>query len=65
LIKIFLLAFSICANYYSAAQPIIPRFETLGVNDGLPHSSVYSILQDKKGFMWFSSTPSFITAWQL
>ena len=37
------------------AQNIIPRFENLGVNDGLPHSSVYSIIQDKRGFMWFGT----------
>lgn len=37
------------------AQTLIPRFEQLGVNDGLPHSSVYSITQDKKGFMWFGT----------
>ncbi|MCY7422195.1 MAG: hypothetical protein LH478_10700 [Chitinophagaceae bacterium] len=35
------------------AQSIIPRFRTSGINEGLPHSSVNSILQDKKGFMWF------------
>ena len=37
------------------AQSIIPRFESLGVNDGLAHSSVNSITQDKKGFMWFGT----------
>lgn len=37
------------------AQIIIPRFEHLSVNDGLPHSSVYSIIQDKRGFMWFGT----------
>lgn len=36
-------------------QTLIPRFEHLGVNEGLPHSSVYSIIQDKKGFMWFGT----------
>lgn len=36
-------------------QQIIPRFEQFGVNDGLPHGSVYSITQDKKGFMWFGT----------
>ncbi len=41
--------------YSSNSQSIIPRFENLGVNEGLPHSSVYSILQDKKGFMWFGT----------
>jgi ligand-binding sensor domain-containing protein/signal transduction histidine kinase len=37
------------------AQDIIPRFETLTVENGLPHSSIYSIYQDKKGFMWFAT----------
>lgn len=41
--------------YAGYSQTIIPRFEQLGVNDGLPHSSVYSITQDKKGFMWFGT----------
>src|SRR5438105_11466999 len=39
----------------SRAQNISPRFETLGVNEGLSQSSVYSIYQDKKGFMWFGT----------
>ncbi len=37
------------------AQNIIPRFDNIGVNDGLSQSSVYSIYQDKKGFMWFGT----------
>ncbi|MCO5948374.1 ligand-binding sensor domain-containing protein [Mucilaginibacter flavidus] len=37
------------------SQRTIPRFETLSSNDGLPHSSVYGIRQDKKGFMWFGT----------
>ncbi|MBD1363278.1 hypothetical protein IDJ77_05580 [Mucilaginibacter sp. ZT4R22] len=37
------------------AQIIIPRFETIGVNDGLSQSSAYTIYQDKKGFMWFGT----------
>ena len=37
------------------AQNIIPRFENVGVNEGLSQSSVYSIYQDKKGFMWFGT----------
>ncbi len=43
------------AGIFSRGQSIIPRFENLGVNEGLPHSSVYSIHQDKKGFMWFGT----------
>jgi ligand-binding sensor domain-containing protein len=39
----------------SFSQNIIPRFETIGVNDGLSQSSAYTIYQDKKGFMWFGT----------
>ncbi len=53
--KILLIFFYVCAGYCSTAQTLIPRFENLGVNEGLPHSSVYSITQDKKGFMWFGT----------
>jgi signal transduction histidine kinase/ligand-binding sensor domain-containing protein len=38
-----------------SSQPVIPRFETLGVNEGLSQSSVYSIYQDKLGFIWFGT----------
>ena len=34
------------ANYY---------FRNLGVRDGLSQSTVYAILQDSKGFMWFGT----------
>lgn len=37
------------------AQDIVPRFETLGVEQGLSQSSVYSIYQDRKGYMWFGT----------
>jgi ligand-binding sensor domain-containing protein/DNA-binding CsgD family transcriptional regulator len=34
------------SNYY---------FEPIAVNDGLPHQTVYRVLQDRKGFMWFGT----------
>lgn len=37
------------------SQTVVPRFENIGINDGLAHSTVYSILQDRKGFMWFGT----------
>jgi|GEM_PF-588756 len=37
-------------------QDIIPKFNNLGVNDGLASNSVYSILQDKKGFIWLGTS---------
>ena len=40
-------------------QPVAMRgnytFEHIGVQNGLSQSSVYSILQDKMGFMWFGT----------
>jgi signal transduction histidine kinase/ligand-binding sensor domain-containing protein len=53
--KAFSFAFCLFLCTTAFGQTIIPRFESLGVNDGLPHSSVYSIIQDKKGFMWFGT----------
>jgi signal transduction histidine kinase/ligand-binding sensor domain-containing protein len=53
--RIFLLPLIVFSSYYSSSQTLIPRFESLGVNDGLAHSSVYSIHQDRKGFMWFGT----------
>ncbi len=45
----------ICPGLNSFAQSIVPRFETLDVENGLSQNSVYSIYQDKKGFMWFGT----------
>src|SRR6476661_2802501 len=36
-------------------QAVIPRFETIGVNDGLSQSSVYCVYQDKAGFIWIGT----------
>lgn len=49
---LLLLLGSLCTAY---SQPVIPRFETIGVNEGLSQSSVYAIHQDKFGFMWFGT----------
>ncbi|MBI1344440.1 MAG: hypothetical protein GC171_16075 [Terrimonas sp.] len=42
-------------NLSALAQPIVPGFETLDVNNGLSQNSVYSIYQDQEGFMWFGT----------
>jgi ligand-binding sensor domain-containing protein/signal transduction histidine kinase len=39
----------------SLAQPTEINFERLTINDGLSLSSVYSIHQDEKGFLWFGT----------
>ena len=38
-----------------AAQDDYVRFRRITINDGLSLSSVYSIYQDSKGFMWFGT----------
>ncbi|MEO7044786.1 MAG: two-component regulator propeller domain-containing protein, partial [Ferruginibacter sp.] len=55
MLKTILIVYILFTGNYLPAQTLIPRFENLGVNEGLPHSSVYSIMQDKKGFMWFGT----------
>lgn len=36
-------------------QHISYRFERLGIADGLSQSTVYTVLQDSRGFMWFGT----------
>lgn len=50
-----LLSFSILIQIPVLAQHDHIRFERLTINDGLSLSSVYSIYQDSKGFMWFGT----------
>ncbi len=37
------------------AQPEALHFTTLGTADGLPHSQVRALIQDRQGFMWFAT----------
>jgi len=37
------------------AYPPAFKFEHLSLEDGLSQSTVYAILQDNKGFMWFGT----------
>lgn len=59
--KLFLLLMALHGVGITTAQlkpvsfNIIPRFETISVNDGLSQSSVYTIFQDSKGYMWFGT----------
>ncbi|HYG03192.1 MAG TPA: two-component regulator propeller domain-containing protein [Chryseosolibacter sp.] len=55
MIRWFCFGFFIALVTVAFTQPVIPRFESLGVDEGLSQSSVYSIHQDKKGFMWFGT----------
>lgn len=55
LLRVFFAVILLSLMTVASSQPIIPRFETIGVNDGLSQSSVYSIYQDRLGFMWFGT----------
>ena len=48
---ILLLVFCTCV---SAEE----RFNRLGVDDGLPNATIYSVQQDKSGYLWLGSTNS-------
>lgn len=49
-------AYSVSSDFdrYNNAQSGDYQFERITTIDGLAHDVVYSILQDKKGFMWFA-----------
>ena len=55
-----LLTHSMGGRVQAASAPTNPyhqnvRFERLAVEDGLPNSTVLSVLQDQQGFMWFAT----------
>lgn len=41
--------------FLQVAQAAEPIFRNMGINEGLPSSEVYRIIQDAKGFIWFST----------
>jgi len=55
----YLLLIVICSFVWAspihAAKKNDIRFDRLSVEHGLPHTSVYDILQDRQGFMWFAT----------
>ena len=51
---IFLLVFCLCSQPTNAQKPDI-RFDHLTIEDGLSQSSVFAILQDSRGFLWFGT----------
>lgn len=52
----YLLFFIIVFAVPAVAQDLALRFKHLGIVDGLSQSSVYCLLQDKKGFIWVGTT---------
>ena len=54
LIKIAIVIFIFLANF-SFAQTAEYSIKRLSLKDGLSQSSIYSIVQDNQGFMWFTT----------
>ncbi|MCH7772633.1 MAG: histidine kinase, partial [Bacteroidetes bacterium] len=52
LIVIFIFHFTL----YLYAQTGDVKFDRISIEQGLSQSSVYAIIQDKTGFMWFGTT---------
>src|SRR5690606_7432258 len=51
----FVLICSLFHAFGTCAQPGIVRFEHFNLEDGLSQGSVYCMLQDQKGFLWFGT----------
>jgi len=49
------LAIVLIAAAAAAEEPLLRRFRHLSVEDGLCHGSVYAVVQDRAGFMWFGT----------
>jgi ligand-binding sensor domain-containing protein/class 3 adenylate cyclase/predicted metal-dependent HD superfamily phosphohydrolase len=53
--KLFFAAFILCLCFGAFAQNNTIKFTRLSLKEGLSQSTVNSILQDKRGFMWFAT----------
>lgn len=52
---IFYIFFVTVIPPYINAQDVNLKFDRLTINNGLPQNTVYSIVKDKYGFMWFGT----------
>ncbi|MCH8021107.1 histidine kinase, partial [candidate division KSB1 bacterium] len=53
--KYFSLIFIFFLNSYSYSQRSDIKFERISINEGLSQNNVTSIVQDRRGFMWFGT----------
>ncbi|MBL7815603.1 MAG: hypothetical protein JNL70_11345 [Saprospiraceae bacterium] len=50
--KILAFILWVCHCLFVAGQSNIEQFDYLTITEGLPHSTVYCLMQDKNGFIW-------------
>ncbi|MBU1438300.1 MAG: hypothetical protein KKF79_13160 [Gammaproteobacteria bacterium] len=56
-IQLLLLVF-IALNLFSSVAFGYTQFKRIGVDDGLPNATIYSVAQDQHGYIWLTSTNS-------
>ncbi|MEM6398306.1 MAG: two-component regulator propeller domain-containing protein [Bacteroidota bacterium] len=47
--------FFVCVYAYTQTNKPLPYARNFGVEDGLPSSEVYFVMQDSRGYMWFGT----------
>ncbi len=56
LLMIAVMVVSMIANATSINLPELPIFTQITVDDGLPSNGITSVVQDKKGYLWFGTS---------
>jgi len=52
---LYFIALLLCLPNTASGQKVIYNFERLSTQDGLPSNTIYDIIQDKQGFLWFGT----------
>lgn len=53
--RIFLIILGFCYSFISITQPVDIKFKSYSIEDGLSNSTIQSIIQDKKGYIWIGT----------
>ena len=53
--KLFITLLFLTAPFLSLGQELHSVFINYSINEGLPSSEIYDVIQDDKGFMWFAT----------
>jgi signal transduction histidine kinase/ligand-binding sensor domain-containing protein len=56
--KQILIIFQIILSFFASMAFGYTEFKRIGVDDGLPNATIYSVAQDQHGYIWLTSTNS-------